>query len=336
MNVYTAGQWVLLFFFYCFCGWVWESCYVSARSRHWVNRGFLHGPLLPIYGSGAILILFVTLPVQTELWAVYLLGTLAATSLEYVTGAVMERIFAVRYWDYSGKRFNLHGYICLTSSVAWGFFSILLVKFLHPPAARILSAVPSALVDPLAFLLTVVFAVDSARSVQAALDLRELLERATAENEELQRLARRAEVFSAFAEEDLRRFREQTMLHRFLLEERVTVALEDHRQAVADRRRRRDKALEEVLRRENEARARALGAIRQALENARRSMMEEADRRVEELEQALRQEEQLERSGSTTPLQIYRQTMRLLRGNPTAAAEKYRAALEHLREIDKK
>ena len=63
MYVYTPGQWALLFFFYCFCGWVWESCYVSAKQRHWVNRGFLHGPLLPIYGSGAIIILFATLPV---------------------------------------------------------------------------------------------------------------------------------------------------------------------------------------------------------------------------------------------------------------------------------
>ena len=63
MYVYTPGQWTLLFFFYCFCGWVWESCYVSAKQRQWVNRGFLHGPLLPIYGSGAIIILFVTLPV---------------------------------------------------------------------------------------------------------------------------------------------------------------------------------------------------------------------------------------------------------------------------------
>ena len=64
MHLYTTGQWVLLFFFYCFCGWVWECCYVSLRQRRWVNRGFLHGPVLPIYGSGAIIILFVTLPVE--------------------------------------------------------------------------------------------------------------------------------------------------------------------------------------------------------------------------------------------------------------------------------
>ena len=91
MHLYTTGQWVLLFFFYCFCGWVWECCYVSLRQRRWVNRGFLHGPVLPIYGSGAIIILFVTLPVQQDLRLVFLLGTAAATALEYITGAVMER-----------------------------------------------------------------------------------------------------------------------------------------------------------------------------------------------------------------------------------------------------
>ena len=121
MHIYTAGQWVLLFFFYCFCGWIWESCYVSLCQRHWVNRGFLHGPLLPIYGSGAVIILLATIPVEQSLVLIYLCGMVAATALEYVTGAVMERLFHVRYWDYSTQKCNLNGYICLTSSLAWGF-----------------------------------------------------------------------------------------------------------------------------------------------------------------------------------------------------------------------
>ena len=56
MQAYTVSQWFLFFFIYCFIGWVWESCYVSAKSGKWVNRGFLHGPALPIYGSGAIVL----------------------------------------------------------------------------------------------------------------------------------------------------------------------------------------------------------------------------------------------------------------------------------------
>ena len=87
MYVYSLGQWLLFFFLYCFLGWVWESCYVSAKRRQWVNRGFLHGPMLPIYGTGAVIILLATIPVRDSLWLVFLLGMLAATALEYVTGA---------------------------------------------------------------------------------------------------------------------------------------------------------------------------------------------------------------------------------------------------------
>ena len=217
MHVYTTGQWVLLFFFYCFCGWVWESCYVSLRQHRWVNRGFLHGPLLPIYGSGAIIILFATLPVENDLRLVWLLGMLAATVLEYVTGAVMERLFQVRYWDYSKQKFNLNGHICLSSSIAWGFFSILLVRFLHPPVGRLLADVPAWLVDPAAIVLTAVFSADVVRSVQDALDLKEILTRVTEENEDLRRLAKRAEVAAAFAEDDLRKFRERTEVEKLLL-----------------------------------------------------------------------------------------------------------------------
>lgn len=198
MYVYSLGQWLLFFFLYCFLGWVWESCYVSAKRRQWVNRGFLHGPMLPIYGTGAVIILLATIPVRDSLWLVFLLGMLAATALEYVTGAAMEALFKVRYWDYSKQPFNLNGYICLTSSLAWGAFSILLVRFLHPPVEDLVLRLPTFLVDPLAFLLTIAVTVDAVRSFQAAMDLREVLTRLTEENEDLRRLAKRVEVISAF------------------------------------------------------------------------------------------------------------------------------------------
>ena len=230
MHVYTAGQWALLFYFYCLCGWVWESCYVSACQRRWVNRGFLHGPLLPIYGSGAIIILFAVIPVEDNLYLVWLFGMIAATALEYATGAAMERLFKVRYWDYSKQKFNLNGHICLTSSIAWGFFSILLVRFIHPPVGRLLARVPALVVDPAALALTAAFTADLVCSVQAALDLRDVLTRLTEENEELRRLARRAEVAAAFAGDDLRKFRERTEVEKLLLQSRVQEELQDLRQ----------------------------------------------------------------------------------------------------------
>lgn len=340
MHVYTAGQWALLFYFYCLCGWVWESCYVSARQRRWVNRGFLHGPLLPIYGSGAIIILFAAIPVEDSLPLVWLFGMLAATALEYVTGAAMERVFKVRYWDYSYQKFNLNGHICLSSSVAWGFFSILLVRFVHPPIGRLLARVPALVVDPAALALTAAFTADAVCSVQAALDLRDVLSRLTEENEELRRLAKRAEVAAAFAEDDLRRFRERTEVEKLLLHARVQEELQDLRQARARRSRQRQARFEAALRRRTAAKLEALDTIAGALEtclahlDSRPDLTGEALARhqaeLEEAIQRLRQRQAVIRARSP---QSYRRSLRILRGNPSAAARDFGEALETLREL---
>ena len=332
MHVYSAGQWVLLFFLYCFLGWVWESCYVSVCRRQWVNRGFLHGPLLPIYGSGAILILFVTLPAEENLWLVWLLGMIAATALEYVTGDVMERLFKVRYWDYSKKRFNLNGHICLSSSIAWGFFSILLVRFLHPPVGRLLTSVPAFLVDPAALALTAAFTVDVVRSTQAALDLREILTRLTEENEELRRIAKRVEVVSAFAEDDLRRFRAKTEAQKLLLQERLESAR-------TQRKLRRREALEESLRRRTSAKLKALRNIAQALEAYQARLESELtgealERRRAEIGEALEKLRDREAAVRARTERTYRQAVRILRGNPTASSGgRLSEALESLRRL---
>ena len=117
---YTPAQWALFFFLYSFLGWIWESGYVSLREKRWMNRGFLNGPLLPIYGFGAVFILLFTLPVAANPLLVFLMGMAGATLLEYVTGSFLENTFHVRYWDYSMYRWNLHGHICLAASLCWG------------------------------------------------------------------------------------------------------------------------------------------------------------------------------------------------------------------------
>ena len=335
MHVYTTGQWVLLFFFYCLCGWVWESCYVSLCQRHWVNRGFLHGPLLPIYGSGAILILLAAIPAAKDLRLVWLFGMLAATALEYVTGDVMERIFKVRYWDYSNQKFNLNGHICLTSSIAWGFFSILLVRFVHPPIARLLARVPALCVDPLAILLTAAFTVDAVRSVQAALDLRDLLARAAEENEDLRRLAKRAEVYAAFAKDDLRRFREKTELEALEFRQKVGEELEERRQARAER-------VEASLRRRFHAKLEILSTISGALETCRDHLADLPDMTPEaletrraDLEEAIRRVRAREAALQNRSAAPYHRSLRLLRAHPSATTKDFTEALETLKKLGK-
>ena len=109
MYTYTWYQWLGCFYIYCFAGWIFESTYVSIRTGRFVNRGFLRLPMLPLYGTGAVMMLWVSLPVQDHMILVYLSGVLAATALEYVTGWAMERLFKVKYWDYSNQKYNLNG-----------------------------------------------------------------------------------------------------------------------------------------------------------------------------------------------------------------------------------
>lgn len=131
MYHYSILQWMLFFYIYCFFGWIIESTYVSVCTGNWVNRGFMRGPVIPIYGTGAIIILFAVIPFRTSLILVFIIGTIAASVLEFVTGFVMERIYKIRYWDYSDKPFNLCGYICLFNSLCWGVLSILLIYLVH-------------------------------------------------------------------------------------------------------------------------------------------------------------------------------------------------------------
>lgn len=132
MYSYTFRQWLSFFYFYCIFGWCFESAYVSLKQLRPVNRGFLKGPWLPLYGSGAILVLWMTLPFQNSPVEVYVVGLVGATVLEYFTGEAMVRLFKVRYWDYSNQHFQYKGHICLSSSIAWGFLSIAMVYGIQP------------------------------------------------------------------------------------------------------------------------------------------------------------------------------------------------------------
>lgn len=197
---YNITQWLLFFYIYCFIGWVFESTVVSVSKRRLVNRGFLHGPYLPLYGSGAVLMLFVSIPVENNWVLVYLSGCVAATALEYVTGVCMEALFKVRYWDYSNKKFNFQGQICLSSTLAWGGLTLLLVYVIHKPIEQFVLGLPARVISPVTYVITVVFAVDMALSFKAAMELRSVLAGMTAVREKLEVLQRRADAILAFAQ----------------------------------------------------------------------------------------------------------------------------------------
>ncbi len=208
MENYTVQTFILLFYIYSFFGWIWETCYVSIKEKHLANRGFLYSPILPIYGFGAIVVLISTLPVQNNLFLVYILGAFGATVLEVITGYLMEVLFKTRYWDYSYQRFSYKGYICLTSTIAWGFFSIIMLKYINVPVEEFVLSLNPTFAEILVILLTIGFTVDVTKSVQNALDLRELLETMATNNERVNALLLELDSISDNFEENKAEFKD--------------------------------------------------------------------------------------------------------------------------------
>lgn len=203
---YTLYRWVLYFYIYCFLGWVFESCYVSLMNRKWVNRGFLHGPFLPIYGSGAVMMLFVSAPFKDNLILTYFAGLAGATLLELVTGMLMEALFKVRYWDYSKQKFNFKGYICLSSSIAWGFFTIIMNELIHPCIEKVLTYVPKIWEDSMMTIVTVLLVSDICLSVRDALNLRNILVGMENVRREVIILRKRADVVIAVLDQEWKEY----------------------------------------------------------------------------------------------------------------------------------
>lgn len=194
MYSYTISQWLLFFYIYCFIGWCFESSFVSIKSRRLVNRGFMRGPFLPLYGSGAIIMLFLAKPFLGHPVPMFFSGMIGATILEYITGVCMETLFQVRYWDYSHQKFNFQGQICLSSSIAWGFLTIALNIWIHKPVEHLVLFLPPLLLHILVTVLSILIAADFITAFKTALELRKDLEGMTHAQNDLKTIQKRLEV----------------------------------------------------------------------------------------------------------------------------------------------
>ena len=122
----------LWFLLYSFLGWVYETILVSVQERRFVNRGFLNGPLCPIYGVGAVLASLLLDGLSGRPVVLFLASALGASVLEYATSWAMERLFHARWWDYTDFRFNLNGRICLLGAVVFGLGGVVIVRVIQP------------------------------------------------------------------------------------------------------------------------------------------------------------------------------------------------------------
>lgn len=338
---YTQTEWLLFFFTYCILGWIWESCYVSLKNREWVNRGFLYGPWLPIYGSGAVSVLILTLPVRDSRILIFVFGMIGASLLEYCTGASMEHIFHMRYWDYSDQPCNINGHICLLSSVLWGFFSLLLVKVIHPPLEQLVLDIKDTAADLLVQILTVLFAADATKSVQTALDLKDLLIRISENNQMLENLEARMDSAANRIALDSGHLKEKLQLiENTIAERKLQLRQTRVRQTSAYR-----EALLELLTEHRNRKARILAALEEKAEILRQGMSAQLQRELSPQEQerllpiknAVSEFHdlihQIELELASQKSKDFQKALSMLHRNPTSSSRRHEKALSELNRL---
>lgn len=151
----------LYFIFYSFIGWLYESIFLSIiKRRRFVNRGFLLGPYLPIYGTGAVVSWFLLKDIQ-NIYLVFILAALLCSLLEYVTSYIMEKLFKAKWWDYSDLPFNLHGRISLLTSTIFGFAVVVANFYIQPWLVLIIAGINKNTRNSLVFIMMPIFIVDT-------------------------------------------------------------------------------------------------------------------------------------------------------------------------------
>lgn len=173
----AIAHYIFIYFFYGFCGWLGESVYCSVPAKKWINRGFLTGPICPIYGTGIVVFSLLLMPVKHlgHPILVFLCGIVVSDIVEFVTSYVMEKLFHARWWDYSDKFMNLQGRICLQHSFYWGIAAI---AYIYPVRTlvegELLVEIPQNVIYTLDIIFCCVFLLDFANAVRKALDIKKI------------------------------------------------------------------------------------------------------------------------------------------------------------------
>jgi uncharacterized membrane protein len=171
-DLYHIVSW---FWIYSFFGWIWESSFVSIKNRKLVNRGFVSGPVLTIYGCGAVAVYLLMKPFDSNIFVLYFGGVVVTTVLEYITGVLMEVIFHANWWDYSNQKFNFQGKICLSSSIGWGFFTLVLFYVFQPFVDWLVGLYPRKYGEVGISFITMIYCVDFGMSSFVAFHIKDKL-----------------------------------------------------------------------------------------------------------------------------------------------------------------
>lgn len=163
--MFTLDKLIIYFFVYCVCGYICEVVYCSVPAKRFVNRGFLYGPYLPVYGFGAVSVLLALDPFFKQPYLVFIFGIIVTSILEYFTSWMLEKFFKTKLWDYSKHKFNINGRVCLLNSTLFGLLCLVVVYVIQPFIAGFVDKFPEWLYHPLAMFIAIGMSVDATASI---------------------------------------------------------------------------------------------------------------------------------------------------------------------------
>ena len=156
-----VSMYFMLFIIYSFMGWIMEIIVTLVEEHKLVNRGFLIGPYCPIYGHGCLLLYFLLRKYLSEPLILFFMAILICSILEYFTSYILEKIFNARWWDYSNRKFNINGRICLETMIPFGILGCLILYIVNPFFMKIISSIPNTILNILAIVLFIIYLTDN-------------------------------------------------------------------------------------------------------------------------------------------------------------------------------
>ena len=196
------------FIIYSFLGWVMESVFRSICERKLINTGFLRGPICPIYGIGAIIMILVLNNFKSNILVLFLIGITVLTAWEYIVGYLLEKIFKTKYWDYSDHKFNFQGRICLTNSIYWGVLGVVFVKYIHPFIQNLINQIDINILKYVTTICMVIFVVDTITTIVKFKNIKATLEKVEALNKEIKEKIKEIPIIAKEKEFDKLKYNE--------------------------------------------------------------------------------------------------------------------------------
>ena len=163
---YSLYDYVWFFMIYAVVGWMVEVAYAAVETGKLSNRGFLNGPLCPIYGFGMVIVIFALRPFNKNIPILFAGSFMLTSVLEFITGAVLEKLFNTKWWDYSDKPFNIMGYVCLKFSIGWGIGGVFIMRIIQPGVAKFVSKIPNTPGKVICAIYMISFVCDAAITVR--------------------------------------------------------------------------------------------------------------------------------------------------------------------------